>query len=153
MSEALVQAKPEDLRSDRPSLTGNFVIAGEPKVFKTSTGKSKYSFSITTSKWTKEKGYHDPIYFNCYLFCDNDDQLKIVQSELARKNKVHIVNSMPEANRYIAKDGQEKDYGIVFKILGYYPYHLDKNLQRKEFSANSDTIQQATTHVDGASLF
>ena len=37
-NQTLVSAKPEDLRSERPVLSGNFVIAGEPKVFKTKTG-------------------------------------------------------------------------------------------------------------------
>jgi len=142
-NENLIQAKQEDIRSDRLSLTGNCIIAGDPKVFKTKTGKSKYSFSVMTSKWTKEQGYHDPVYIRCYMFCNDDKELETVQRELCRKAKVHIVNSVPEANKWTDDKG-EHDLGVQFKVTAYYPFHLDKNLQKKEFSGQSESVEQAT---------
>lgn len=138
MSDELVSVKKDDLRSNRPSLTGNFIVAGVPIEKEISKGDRTFfviNFRLYWREYKKDKGYVDPAMFaDAFMFCNDQEELTMIKNDLSKKNgvsaKIHIQYAFPMFEEW--GDEKNKRSKMKFRVYAYYPYHLDRDLKKKE---------------------
>lgn len=139
----------EDLRSPFPSFTGNFIVSGTPKSIKTERGWM-YTFSVYWQNYSKE-GYTGANYKKCIIFTNTEEELRNLQQTLHGKTsdgpaaRIHIKDGIPKQRKYTNKNGVEVMEEEVI-VRAFYPYHLNKQLQKWEKTASTSVESGAQSY-------
>ena len=142
----------KNIRKNYPTVTGNFIIAGDPRFnhFDKKGSNNEFyivNFSLYWKPFLKGKDFDkiDASYMKAFLIV-NPDKIDAVRESIKRKARIHIAESVPMLDKWISKkDGNEQERSeIKIRVYEYYPYFLDKDLNPIEEKESDKTKNKKT---------